>query len=104
MPQHYMDPSNANDPHRLPNILTMLVAYAYCGDCGSLVLSETGAKRERCQEPGCDDNPDGAEVNKVAWFYWFCLPGCLPDSEPVGPFETEEAALADARSDMEEME
>ena len=31
------------------------------------------------------------------WFYWFCFPGCLPDSEPKGPFETEAEALADAR-------
>ena len=31
-----------------------------------------------------------------AWFYWFCLPGCMPDSEPFGPFETETDALEDA--------
>jgi hypothetical protein len=33
----------------------------------------------------------------TGWFYWFCFPGCLPDSEPAGPFETREAALEDAR-------
>lgn len=32
-----------------------------------------------------------------SWFYWFCFPGCLPDSEPNGPFESKEAAIADAR-------
>lgn len=32
-------------------------------------------------------------------FYWqSCFPGCLPDSDPVGPFENYESALLDARS------
>jgi hypothetical protein len=30
------------------------------------------------------------------WFYWYCQPGCLPDSEPFGPFESEELAKQDA--------
>jgi hypothetical protein len=36
--------------------------------------------------------------NGSGWFYCFCFPGCLPDSEPCGPFKTEKAALKDARS------
>ena len=31
------------------------------------------------------------------WFWWACFPGCLPDSEPVGPFDTWQAAKADAQ-------
>lgn len=31
------------------------------------------------------------------WYYWFCFPGCLPDSDPVGPFATKQEALEDAR-------
>jgi hypothetical protein len=31
-------------------------------------------------------------------FYWqACFPGCLPDSDPVGPFSSYAAALEDAR-------
>jgi hypothetical protein len=33
------------------------------------------------------------------WFYWYCFPGCLPDSEAVGPFKTHKAALAAAREE-----
>lgn len=29
----------------------------------------------------------------TAWFYWVSLPGCLPESEPFGPFSTMKAAL-----------
>jgi hypothetical protein len=31
------------------------------------------------------------------WYWWGCFPGCLPDSEPYGPYETEAEALADAQ-------
>jgi hypothetical protein len=30
------------------------------------------------------------------WFWWPCFPGCLPDSEPNGPFESEDEAVIDA--------
>ena len=36
------------------------------------------------------------------YYYWFCYPGCLPDSDPIGPFETEAEALADARESVED--
>ncbi len=31
------------------------------------------------------------------WYWWACFPGCLPDGDPVGPFDTPEEAYADAR-------
>ena len=32
-------------------------------------------------------------------FYWqSCFPGCIPDSDAVGPFQTEAEAIADANS------
>jgi len=39
-----------------------------------------------------DENPLPA-----GWYYWSCFPGCMPDSDPYGPFETGELAYADAR-------
>jgi hypothetical protein len=30
------------------------------------------------------------------WYWWTCCPGCLPDSDAFGPFETEEEAVQDA--------
>ena len=29
------------------------------------------------------------------WYHWACEPGCLPDTEPYGPFPTQEDAEAD---------
>jgi hypothetical protein len=36
------------------------------------------------------------------WFYWYCFPGCLPDSEAIGPFKSHKAALKDARENASE--
>lgn len=33
----------------------------------------------------------------AGWYWQACFPGCLPDSEPMGPFETECAAIEDAQ-------
>lgn len=37
------------------------------------------------------------EAERLAgWYWWACSPGCLPDSEASGPFETELEAIEDA--------
>lgn len=33
------------------------------------------------------------ECLEKGWYFWFCLPGCLPDSEPYGSFVSEEQAI-----------
>jgi len=47
---------------------------------------------------------DEGDCRGSGWYWWSCLPGCMPDSEANGPFETYELALADAREGMEEEE
>ena len=37
----------------------------------------------------------GKEVG-AGYYWWPAYPGCLPDGDPIGPFETREEALADA--------
>lgn len=66
--------------------------YERCLDCGSISLD--GHKLEHFFTAiNCD--PD--QITKgVGWFYWSCFPGCLPDSDPFGPFESERAAIDDA--------
>lgn len=43
------------------------------------------------------ENASGDGPMDAGWYYWFCFPGCLPDGEPNGPFETEQAAIDDCR-------
>lgn len=73
MTQYYSDPSRADDKWSLPDVE---VFYADAGDL----------EWEGQEEP-----------SEAGWYWWTCLPGCMPDSDPFGPFETEEEALADAR-------
>jgi len=42
--------------------------------------------------------PEGInpEESGCGWFFWFCFPGCLPESHPFGPFNTEEKAIKNA--------
>ena len=71
--QAYSDPSRESNPHALPDVEVF-----HSDDCFF--------------EPG-----DDAMNSAPGWYWWSCFPGCLPDSEPIGPFETEAAALADAQ-------
>lgn len=74
MAQHYSNPARASNPHALPDVETFLVR-----DSRDHVIGEDG------------------EPLAAGWYWQACFPGCLPDSEPVGPFDTEDAALADAQ-------
>ena len=48
-----------------------------------------------------DHAPDGSvwEDAEPGWYYWYCFPGCLPESDPIGPFLTEEEAMEDTSND-----
>ena len=82
MSQHYSDPRREADPHALPDVETFYVS------------------RKEANLP-TNDTPTDADGDPLqsGWYYWFCLPGCLPDSDPIGPFDTEALALDDARDD-----
>lgn len=73
--QAYSDPSREADPHALPDIEIFEEMY---GDTPSYFEDGT------LMTPG--------------FYWWSCFPGCLPDGDPVGPFETEAEALEDAQN------
>ena len=50
-----------------------------------------------CIECGDDAKIRAEKTERVGFWWWTCLPGCLPDSDAFGPFATYDAALADAR-------
>jgi hypothetical protein len=33
------------------------------------------------------------------WFYWYCFPGCMPDSDAIGPYVSAQAARQAAQDD-----
>lgn len=82
--KHYSDPNRASDPYALPDLE---VFYLTAGEARQWTKDAQGG-------------PDGPNVEYVkGWYYWSCFPGCLPDSDPMGPYDTEDQALAAARED-----
>ena len=79
MTMYYSNRAREQDPHALPDIEVFLVSY------------EPKAVWPLYLEDGSMAEP--------GWYWWSCLPGCLPDGEPMGPYDTESDALADARDD-----
>ena len=67
--QFYTDPEREKDPNALP-------------DAEVFHSSTYGHDVE-----GYDDG----------YYWWPCSPGCSPDGDAIGPFETEEEAIDDAR-------
>jgi len=94
MTMHYSDPKRATDPHSLPDLEVWQDDEATC-----LNLTCDWSGPACMADDGCPDcRRNTIQVEPSGWWYWSCLPGCLPDGDPMGPFDTEEEALEDARS------
>ena len=89
--QAYSDSRRASDPHALPDVEIWHHEHAKREHCAL----NAGLKAELHGECIVDDEGD---CGGTGWYWQSCFPGCLPDGEPVGPFDTEEDALADAQS------
>ena len=77
--QIYTDPKREQDPYALPNAEVFEVSESDCQP-GSVFWND-------------DDN----EPFKPGFYWWACMPGCMPDSDPQGPFKTEQEAIDDAQ-------
>lgn len=107
--QAYSNPKRANDPYSLPDVevfeLTAQEAAAQDED----LVYEYSKRHEfrlchmnsRVQEAMLDAIVEEEGITG-GWFWWTCLPGCMPDSCAFGPFATRQEALADAQENSEE--
>ena len=91
MSQHYSDPTREEDPYALPNVE---VFYMDAED-----FSDADADSWMAERLTAEEYSPTACKDLEGWYYWLCFPGCLPDSEPYGPYATEEDALAAAQED-----
>lgn len=44
---------------------------------------------------------DDEEELEADYYYQYCFPGCLPESDPIGPFNTENEAFDAMREENE---
>lgn len=102
--QSYSDPERENDDYALPDIEVWQdrVSEVTC-KCGVYdVPFDTAHAEGVAYCPSCEREAESVtDTDREAWWWWSCFPGCLPDGDPVGPFETEAEALADAREGAE---
>jgi hypothetical protein len=78
----YSDPERENIPNALPDVEVFYADEQTVADW---------------QEDGCLNIGDGPISDLVGWYWWPCFPGCLPDGDPMGPFDSEEEATRDAQ-------
>ena len=85
--QAYSDPTRESEPYALPDVEVWNVPPD--DPRTRRLYFDTPAMRDALGEsiPGIE----------AGWYWWSCFPGCLPDSEPFGPFNSEAEALADAQ-------
>ena len=106
--QAYSDPKRASDPYSLPDIeVFQLTAQEAAAQDEDLVWEYS----KRPEFKLCHMNSKAREAMLDAiveeegitggWFWWTCLPGCMPDSCAFGPFKSRQEALADAQENSE---
>lgn len=62
---------------------------------------EAVANVKKWVDDGCPTDDENF-LHDAGWYWWHCEPGCLPDSDPHGPFRSTTAAEAAARNEEEE--
>jgi len=82
MVQAYSDPSRTHETYTLPDI------EVFHAGAGELWASAYNAAYSVYSEAG--------------FYYWYCFPGCMPDSDPYGPYPTAQAAIDAAQADAGE--
>ena len=106
MTQEYSDAEREGDPMALPDIEVFERTARECALDDEDVVREFMQRREfrlanmssRDREAMIDAIVEEYGV-RGGWFYWYCLPGCLPDCDPIGPFSSYADALAAAREE-----
>ena len=84
--QVYSDPKRASDPHALPDV-------------------EVFYNDKLSSDPIlCFDENDTCVARDSGWYWWPCFPGCLPDGDPVGPFDSKMEAIQDAQEGCDDEE
>jgi hypothetical protein len=101
MTQAYSDPSRELEPYALPDIELFYVAesefitakkdsWEYYFICNDHDLEEGSVPSQKEKKVSSE--------NLSGFYYWFCFPGCMPETEyPFGPFTSEKNALDDAQ-------
>ena len=105
MPQAYSNPDREHDEYMLPDLEIFQLTAREVAELDEDLIDEYMKRREfrpasfgsRDRDAMFDEMVEEEGITG-GWFYWYCFPGCLPDSDMLfGPFASYKDALADAR-------
>lgn len=107
--QEYSDPEREDDPTALPDLeVFQLTAEEVAASSAYEDEHFEYGKRFPLANMNSRDREQmlAAMIDELGitggWYYWYCFPGCMPDSDPIGPFESYKAAKAAAQEDAAE--
>lgn len=104
--QAYSNPEREDDEHALPDLeIFQLTAHEVAAMDEDLVWEYSkrhefrlchmnGQVQENMLDAMCEE-----EGITGGWFYWYCFPGCMPDTSAMGPYTTRDEALKAARNE-----
>ena len=88
MSMYYSDPEREDDDHALPDVEVFYL------DRDDFWDADEGTWMYEARE--------NLPVSQLVGYYvWYCYPGCLPDSDPLGPFATEREAVDAVLEDID---
>ena len=104
MAQHYSDPTRENDKWALPDVETFELTAREVAERDEDMVHEYMKDRRfrlatmnsRVREAMFDEMIKDNSITG-GWFFWFCFPGCMPDSDAMGPYATQAEAIKAAQ-------
>ena len=98
MSRHYSDPKRAGETWALPNVEVFEVT---AQEFWSAFVADDSTWLAQTMSEAIDVGFDAVEAARdlAGWYYWYCFPGCLPDSEPCGPYASETDAVEAAQEE-----
>jgi hypothetical protein len=105
MAQAYSNPECELDPHALPDIEVFELTAREVAEMDEDMVFDymkrhefrLAAMNSKTREAMFDAMIEEEGITG-GWFWWSCFPGCMPDSSPMGPFDTYVEALKDAQN------
>lgn len=111
--QAYSKPERENNPHSLPDLEIFEMTAAEVAESAEYKDEQFEfMKRHEFRLANMNSRDRAKMIDAMieelgitgGWYYWFCFPGCMPDSDAVGPFETRAEALKAAQEEAQDAE
>lgn len=106
MSQHYSDPKRESDPYALPDVEVFQLTAREAAEMDEDLIHDYLTRHEfrlatvntKTRERMFDAMIEKEGI-EGGWFYQYCFPGCMPESDPRGPFPSHQAAVKAMREE-----